>query len=41
MKNKIEKWYVLGLWTADMVRNAVKKSVLTEAEAAAILTQEE
>lgn len=41
MKTKIAKWYMFGLWTADMVRNAVKKGVLTEAEAAAILTQEE
>jgi hypothetical protein len=41
MKNKIEKWYVFGLWTADMVWNAVKKGILTEAEASEILTQEE
>ena len=41
MKNKIEKWYMFGLWTADMVWNAVKKDILTESEAAAILTQEE
>lgn len=41
MKNKIEKWYMFGLWTADMVWNAVKKGILTEAEASTILTQEE
>lgn len=26
MKSKIEKWYKQGLWTAEMVRNAVGKS---------------
>lgn len=31
MKNKIEKWYMFGLWTADMIWNAVKKGILTEA----------
>lgn len=39
MKDKIEKWYRFGLWTADMVQNAVKKGLLTEAEAAAILDE--
>lgn len=37
MKEKIEKWYKQGLWTAEMVQNAVNKSVLTAAEAAEIL----
>lgn len=37
MKEKIAKWYKQGLWTADMVQNAVDKGVLTEAEAAEIL----
>ena len=37
MRDKIAKWYAQGLWTATMVRNAVKKGVLTEAEAAEIL----
>ena len=32
MKAKIEKWYKQGLWTLDMVRNAVDKGVITEAE---------
>ena len=36
MKEKIEKWYKQGLWTSDMVKNAVKKGVITE-EAAEIL----
>lgn len=37
MREKIERWYAQGLWTADMVRNAVKKGVLTEGEAGEIL----
>lgn len=30
MKNKISKWYKQGLWTAEMVANAVDKGILTE-----------
>ncbi|WP_458397152.1 XkdX family protein [Anaerotignum sp.] len=37
MKNKIAKWYKQGLWSAEMVQNAVKKGILTEADAAEIL----
>lgn len=37
MKNKIAKWYSMGLWSAEMVQNAVAKGILTEAEAAEIL----
>ena len=29
MKAKIEKWYKQGLWTAEMVRNAVAKGIIT------------
>ncbi len=32
MKNKIAKWYKQGLWTADMVANAVKKGIITAAD---------
>lgn len=32
MKEKIKKWYEQGLWTAEMVRNAVIKGNLTEEE---------
>lgn len=32
MKEKIAKWYKQGLWTEEMVRNAVVKNVLTEEE---------
>lgn len=37
MKGKIAKWYKQGLWTEEMVLNAVKKGILTEDEAAEIL----
>lgn len=29
MKNKIMKWYKMGLWTSDMVLNAVKKGIIS------------
>jgi uncharacterized XkdX family phage protein len=29
MFEKIKKWYKQGLWTAEMVRNAVEKGVIT------------
>ena len=29
MNEKIAKWYKQGLWTKTMVKNAVKKGVLT------------
>lgn len=29
MKNKIAKWYRQGLWTVEMVANAVEKRVIT------------
>ena len=29
MKNKIKKWYGQGLWTADMVQQAVDKGIIT------------
>lgn len=32
MKEKIKRWYEQGLWTAEMVRNAVFKGKLTEEE---------
>ena len=37
MYEKIIRWYQQGLWTAQMVQNAVKKGVLTAEEAAEIL----
>lgn len=40
MKEKIEKWYRQGLWTSEMVRNAIGR-VLTEYEAYAIINSKE
>lgn len=37
MKEKIAKWFKLGLWTEEMIHNAVSKNVLTEDEANEIL----
>lgn len=37
MKEKIAKWYKQGLWTEEMVLNAVDKGILTADEAAEIL----
>jgi hypothetical protein len=30
MYEKIKKWYRQGLWTAEMVQDAVDKCILTE-----------
>ena len=40
MKDKIAKWYKQGLWTEEMVLNAVKKGILTADEADEILKEE-
>ena len=37
MKEKITKWYKQGLWTKQMVLNAVMKEVLTVEEADIII----
>ena len=37
MYEKIKKWYKQGLWTEEMVQNAVEKGVITAEEAAEIL----
>lgn len=37
MKEKIAKWYHMGLWDEAKVRNAVEKGILTETEAKEIL----
>ena len=39
MRARIEKWYKQGLWTEEMVQNAVEKGVITEDDLAEI-TQE-
>lgn len=40
MKEKIEKWYLQGLWSEQMIKNAIGK-VLTSDEAYAIITKKE
>ena len=37
MVEKIKKFYDLGLWTEEMVRNAVNKGVITKEECNEIL----
>ena len=37
MKETIALWYSQGLWTAEMVQNAVEKGFLTKEEADEIL----
>ena len=37
MYEKIEKWYHLGLWTEEMVLNAVAKGLITEEQEKEIL----
>lgn len=39
MYEKIKKWYVQGLWTADMVRTAVDKGVITSVQADEIVNE--
>lgn len=39
MFEKIKKWYSQGLWSEEMVLNAVEKGILTEAEANEILNK--
>ena len=39
MKERIVRWYKMGLWSAEMVLNAVNKGVLTAGDAAEILGQ--
>ena len=37
MYEKIKKWYKQGLWTEEMVLDAVKKGIITEEQAKEIL----
>lgn len=41
MKERIEKWYKLGLWTEQMVIKAVEKGVITEEHKNEILSAKE
>ena len=38
MFEKIKKWYIQGLWTEVMVRNAVNKGIITEEQLEEILS---
>lgn len=37
MYEKIKKWYKQGLWTAEMVQNAVEKGIITAEQSKEIL----
>ena len=37
MKEKIKRWYDCGLWSAEMVRQAASKGLLTQNDAGDIL----
>ena len=39
MYEKIKKWYAQGLWSAEMVEQAVEKGVITQTESDDILGQ--
>lgn len=41
MKEKIAKWYKQGLWTAEMVQNAVDKGIITPEDYAEIVGEAE
>ena len=41
MKEKITKWFKAGLWTEEMVYNAVLKGVLTEDDFNEIIKKED
>ena len=40
MFEKIKKWYKQGLWSDDMVLDAIVKGVITHEQAAEILRKE-
>ena len=39
MKERIKKWYNLGLWTEEMVLKAVEKNVITQKDMEEISNQ--
>lgn len=41
MKERIMKWYKLGLWTEAMVQNAVDKGVITAEDMKEIIGEKE
>ena len=40
MFEKIKKWFYMGLWSADQVKKAVEKDIITEEQATEILKEE-
>lgn len=40
MYEKIKNWYIKGLWTAEMVLNAVKKGIITSEQYNEIMEKE-
>ena len=40
MRAKLEQWYKQGLWTRDMLRDAVQKKIITEFQYAEITGEE-
>ena len=36
MYENIKRWYILGLWSTEMVYNAVAKGIITSEQAASI-----
>lgn len=40
MYEKIQRWYIQGLWTEDMVRKAAEKGVISEEQAQQILASD-
>lgn len=41
MKDKIKKWYKMGLWNKSKVMDAVAKGIITEDEVKEILSEKE
>lgn len=39
MFERIKRWYCLGLWTAAMVQNALKKGVISQAQYDVIISR--
>lgn len=39
MAEKIRKWYAMGLWTEQMVKNAAQKGIISKEEVTVILEQ--
>lgn len=40
MYEKIKRWYYQGLWSAEMVKQAAEKGIITDEQCAEILAEE-